>query len=341
MNKLVGIVTFYKANNYGAVLQCYALSETIKQLGAEPRLIETPTLNTPKTLRERIRKALLDHSFSDFKANRLPKLALGETPNILVFGSDQIWNPDITKEASLFYLGEGISNDIAKISYAASAGGQVPQLSDERSIELLSKFSAISVRESGDQHALKHLLPNKTIDLVADPSLLLDSGSYTKLADNWNHEDNHLTVYLFNKNRRIYEDVNRIRKALRCESALLNEVKLYRGLRSIAYPSVGKWLSSIINSKYVITDSYHCMIFSILFRKNFVVSVANKSRISRVTSILEILGLKERLVDELKPENVLPLLSTDIDYKLVDQRISLLRNHSIKFLAAALANQYD
>ena len=158
----VGILTFHNADNYGAVLQCYALQETLKSLcpDDEVRVVDyrnpaiersyrilglrrrplgniTQFLYAPALMRKR-------RQFSDFRTDFLD---VGTTRfddyDVIVFGSDQIWNTELTGD-DLSYFGKGFSK--TKIAYAASDGGEISELGDEAR-ELLRGFSALYCRE--------------------------------------------------------------------------------------------------------------------------------------------------------------------------------------------------
>lgn len=100
-------------------------------------------------------------------------------------------------------------------------------------------------------------------------------------------------------------------------------------LRSL-YPSVETWLSLIKNSYYVITDSFHGMVFSIIFERNFIVIVNKKRGVARFTSLLEKLGLEDRIVTN--TEDVEIISKCPIDYSAVNKKINILKQNSLFFL---------
>ena len=240
----IGILTFHSAHNYGAVLQAYALQEKLKSLGHNVEFIEycpnyliDPYKIIPKnifssksvfriikdilfltlTLRKRI---IRSKNFIHFIKNNLNHSQGGintvtKIHDIYIVGSDQIWNPKITKGFDLTYWGNfKTGENIKKITYAASMG--ICDLSKEEVTFIKSSlinFYGISVREKNLVELLQPLT-DKPIKLVLDPTLILDKQLWRKFAVKPKIKNKYVLVYQIRWNKNIYLIAKQIAKQL-------------------------------------------------------------------------------------------------------------------------------
>ena len=331
----VGIVTFHEANNYGAVLQCYALAETLKTFKHDVELINLPLHEKSGNLRGRLRNNVLSRAFTEFKSNYLPEISKNNDQNeICVFGSDQVWNPQITKKHHLLYFGSWVKPEVTKISYAASFGlasWDFPEFTNEVKNQLQS-FKALGVREASGVEICKNMFGVESQQVV-DPTLLLTD--YTHLFTK-RKNTNSLVCYIFGKEESKMINIRNIGKKCGLQPVLLNDMRFRKGIKSVPFPTVDKWLSYLEASEFVITDSFHCMVFSILFKKNFIAIPAVPERAGRMVSLLDGLGLKSRFFNSIEDAPESPLLLEKIDYTIVDDKIKSLRESSLSFLKSAL-----
>lgn len=332
-----GIITFHTANNYGAVLQCYALSESIKDLGHEVELIDLPLHEKPKNLRPLLRNKVLSMAFSSFRDTFLPKVVKPSVEkDVYVFGSDQVWNPQITKKHCLSFFGSWVKNNKPKIAYAASFGlatWDFPKLTLEVKKEL-STFNALGIRESTGVSICKDQFDLDTTQ-VLDPTLLrTDYSSVFKERKT----SKSLVCYIFGKDEQKMDQLRNIANRLELQAVLLNDARFRRDIKSVLFPSVAKWLSYIESSQFVITDSFHCMVFAIIFKKNFIAIPAIQARAGRMVSLLESLGLESRFFNTLEEAQNSDVILQDIDYSVVDKKLEDLRANSLEFLKDSLDN---
>ncbi len=239
-----------------------------------------------------------------------------------------------------YFLGFADNKRVKKISYAASFGSEVWDCSEKHTIEirhLLSDFTSVSVREkSAINICKKHF--NIHAEQVIDPTLLLDKDDYLKLISGYKISDNKnkLLSYILDLDASKNRIINKLSNSLQldtlsvCAKEYFNIKKFYRIYKSI-HPSVEEWLSGFSNCNYVITDSYHGVIFSLIFNKQFIAIGNEKRGIDRFISLLGPLNLEHRLicsVDDLSRE----LMIDKINYTEVNKLIEIYKDKSKDFL---------
>ena len=359
----IGILTFHCAHNYGAVLQCYALQETLKDMGHDVevidyrpeyllapyrifdyhRLFPAKTMQLIKNLgREFLifnRRRKRYKAFNDFISTRLNlsgQIQGNDIPSkydIYIMGSDQIWNPKITKGFDPVYFGEFLFDKGEKkyISYAASM--EVNSLNeDEKSFykKSLANFDSISVRES-QLAALLQPLTDKKIEFVLDPTLLADINIWNKIAESPNINVKYVLVYQVRINDNALRIANEIaKKNGAIVINILTYCTPYLNRHKLQCESPERFLGLIKNAFCVVTTSFHGTAFSIIFNRPFY-SISIGSYDTRVMSLLRNVGLEKRLV----PKDSSPNFS-EIDYSDVNINVFKLRNKSKDFLIKAI-----
>ncbi len=331
----VGIITFHSANNYGAVLQCYALSSVLKELGHEIALIDLPLHEKPVGVRPWLRTKIRSKAFSSFRSDYLPVVTAPlYIKDAYIFGSDQIWNLQITKNNYNLFFGSWVNSGIAKISYAASFGlstWNYPEHTNSISKELRS-FSAIGVREASAVGICSTEFKVDSVK-VLDPTLLLEN--YENVFEKRKHTKS-LACYIFAKNEEKINHIKAIGGKYNLKPILLNDFRLRRGVKSVPFPSISTWLSYLDSSQLILTDSFHCMVFAIIFKKNFIAIPAIPERAGRMLSLLKDLGLESRFFHDIADVQSSNIISDDINYSDVDEKLSSLRERSLAFLKCSL-----
>lgn len=343
----VKVLTFHCALSYGAVLQAYALCRVMKDLGADVEIVNfRPYVLTrfPATLRmaRRFKVATLREwkLFGRFERDHLPVSSRRTTTlkalrecssddSLYVVGSDQVWNPDITKEFRDAYFLGGVGEK--KISYAASFGNDdweyTPEITDSVARQL-NEFSDISVREIQGQEICWRKFKIKA-SLVLDPTLLLND--YSELITKNVSASGNVVCYILNVKQNITKAAKLIGGIVHKEPVCLAE-PCGKEIDCIRYPSVETWLSYMRNASFVITDSFHGLTFSLLFNKQFLVVAGNIRRLSRVTSLLSLLGLEDRMFVSFEEMCQKEPWLRPIDYAAVNSAIASLRESSFSFL---------
>jgi len=339
----IKLLTFHKANNYGALLQCYALSAILRDWGHNIEIINiTHELNS-KRLLDHIKSTLDLQQMGKFRRNHLPIQTpkynnfdeLKENPPIAecyIVGSDQVWNPQITRELFGVYFFNFLPKEVKKIAYAASFGireWNYPELQTKIS-DLLSRFTAIGIREN-DGIELCQSIFGITATKTLDPTLLMDN------YDNILSKEkcilkNTLVTYFFEKGDDHFLKLRSFSKRIGLKPISLNDQRYHPGIRSIPFASVKQWLSYIKNSDLVLTNSFHCMVFAIIFKRPFIVIPSDISRMSRIMNLLEDLDLKERYFESFEDLFSSSKWLNSIDYAKVFQILEIHKLKSIKFL---------
>ena len=270
--------------------------------------------------------------FSDIKADEF---------KAFIVGSDQIWRPKYfhthIKQAFLAFAKDW---NVKRIAYAASFGTDEWEYSPEETAEcstLAKMFDAISVREASAVEICKERLGVEATHLL-DPTMLLTAEEYIKLFQEAKtpKSTGNLMCYILDRN----EETNKITGLVSSQKGLTafhTNSRVEDGNAPIeerVQPPVENWLRGFYDAEFVITDSFHACVFSILFNKPFIV-YGNKERgMARFNSLLSIFNLQERLVAT--PQEAQEIINKAIDWKNVNDTLDKWREKSNKFLKAHL-----
>lgn len=233
---------------------------------------------------------------------------------------------------------------VKRVSYAASFGvDDVNEYSDDNlkvCASLLKKFDAVSVREKSGIILCKSYFGVDACQVV-DPTLLLKAEDYSKLfrKNVKYHLKNKLLVYFLDDT----EEKRKIAIKIATERGL-DLFYVNGGIDNIDIPlkhkvriGIEEWLRYLSESSYVVTDSFHGCVFSLIFKKQFV-AIGNKSRgLSRFKSLMDMFSLRQRLIYSIEDyESNIDLLKQNIDYEKVDSILRREREYSLHFLNNAL-----
>lgn len=365
----VAILSLPLHTNYGGILQAYALQTVLEQLGHEVVLLEQEKqpekLRLKKLLRlyiKRIIKNLIGRKCFIFYERRKEK----EYPIIsqytqkfiskyihrkilsfehltendfdaIIVGSDQIWRPCMFPNIENAYLKFAIDWDIKRVAYAASLGVDYWEYTPEQTKNcgyLIQKFDAISVRENSSIDLLKKYF-NVNACHVLDPTLLLTAKDYLNICIDVSESKGTLLTYILDEATSKSKLVKKIarEKGLKPYSVTAKAGNVKCPIEERIYPSVEAWLKGFHDAKFVVTDSFHACVFSILFKKQFVV-YGNRGRgMARFYSLLQSLDLEDRLITDLSQYKKL----ADIDYDRVYVQLAQLKKRSFSYLEHALA----
>ena len=377
----IGILTQPLHDNYGGLLQAYALKEILKNLSHDVVIINrvrTPSnpwriiaskikhtlkgSNLPKAQPlPALHKSIISQHTSAFREKYIPEQSHLITSNkemkklnnddfdAFIVGSDQCWRPRYSPQIENFFLdfAESVPN-IKRISYAASFGTSNWEFTVKQTNtckKLLGNFDAISVREkSGVKLVEQHLGRSDAIH-VLDPTMLLAKEHYQQIIEQENPKTSkgNLKVYVLDKTTKKNAFISDIEQRLGMKQF---EVMPKKRLQSntvtddtavdFQYPSPAQWLKGFADANFVITDSFHGTVFSILFNIPFV-SIANVHRGSaRFESVLGMFGLSNRLVTDINDINIDDLLNTEINWEDVNAILKSERVKAIHFLTSNL-----
>mgnify|MGYP000845041497 CR=1 FL=1 len=350
------IITMHMINNYGSVLQTYATCEMFRMAGIEPEIIDyyperlvgygslkqlyidakpfhhntlkcliVALVNWPSyKLQKRIFKPFVQkyiplsnkyESFDELKKN--PPIA-----DIYCTGSDQVWNNylDSKKQFDKAYFLDFISTEnISRMAYAASFGRSDFNKNELKQIEqFLKKYDFISVREESGLTVLKKAnIINGQCCL--DPTFMVDKNIWLNMAEPIKEKD-YILVYKLHEDSAATDIAIKLgkkynKKVIRISTALHRRIK---GGRTVMLPSVGKFISYLLNASLVVTDSFHATAFSINLNVPFV-SVKWKMFNDRIESVLDVVGLQNKLVSNYQEAYEAVINATD--YTVVNSKI--------------------
>lgn len=337
----VGIFTLYYNNaNYGGIAQAYALQTYIETLGYDCNVINyhrttKSIFGSPVVKRSFLRKLkdkivwIVENIFSKYNEVSFQKRdnamryfrenSIAHTQeytdetiteclnsfDVFISGSDQIWKPQVIR--SPFALGF-VPDRIPKLSYASSISQvDLPETYGDFMREHLRSYCYISVREKEAQTYLQNLL-GREIDWVTDPVLLLDNTEWESIASNRRYKEKYIFCYLLGDSISARREAKKYAKYKNFKLITMPHLKgRWRavdqgfGDEQLFDAGVEDFLSLIRFADCIITDSFHAVVFSYIFKKDFFVfpridKGSNENMNSRISSFLELIGEQARYV---------------------------------------------
>lgn len=348
----IGILTLHRALNYGAVLQCWALKNACESLGHR---VETIDYNPYGDYEVRwymgkrpsvaYRYWMWMYQFNHFVSERLNPTQhsvsyewIRQNPpqdDIYIVGSDTVWSNAIAREFLDSYLLDFAPDNVKRISYAASTGGNPMEL-NEYQLGELRKFSAISVREKQSVPDVQAMVDVKVED-VCDPTLLLTQKEYEEIEKKPFWFPKHYIVYFDLAGDPFCTDhVKQLSRELNLP--ILNLAGKYRRWARYNYiaPPPEQWLYILHHADYICTNSFHGVAFSIIYRRPFVccaAQVGGRAKTNgRVLNLLDQTNLTDRYIETL--EQIDAILDNAI--KFDDTAIETYRSRSLQWLRNAI-----
>jgi hypothetical protein len=351
----IGILTFHRAINYGAVLQTYALQTSIEKLHVTNEVIDyrckkieemyQPFFNaksfstwikcllrSPK-IRKKTQKF---YSFRDryIKTGVRPYLSSEEMSEInkeydcFVVGSDQVWNKDCTGFDNTYFL-NFVQEDEKKNSYAASFGtDQVSAKCVDEYTRLLENFRYISVREHQGQAIVKELL-HREASIEIDPTFLLTQEEWKRMATR-PIDGNYILLYLMQSSGSLLHFAEDLSKKTGLKICYICD-NLKKPIRAEYLRAVGpeEFVGLFASASYVVTNSFHGTVFSIIMNKNFFLQLqAPGSANARLENIMDTYNLRTRQIVNGKND----YLDQEVDYGPIDEQIMIERKKSMDYL---------
>lgn len=365
----IGIVTFHKAHNYGAMLQAYALEKkliskgkndveiinyysdeiysnyrVIRPLCKNPlkslkHFIDDIVLYKKRRLRFNVFEKFLQDNFEMSKEYKEEKQIKNEKflYDVLITGSDQVWNPKIVGELSDVYTLNFSKDNVKKISYAASVGS-VDYIDEykEKFIKTLDRLDYISVREDDACKSLNNLT-DKKVERVIDPTLLLSKEEWNNTLNNIEKLNNkYIVAYVVEPDDEYIRIVNDL-------SDKTGLPVVHFGIKNPGYKNVLKsaytegpleFVNYIKNAEYVVATSFHATVFSIIFNKKFFV-VPHRKTGARVTNLLDLLNIENRAFYDFEEFKNIDY-TFDTDWNEVNKKLEEEREKSINWLKNAI-----
>ena len=304
----IALITYYYSSNNGAVMQTYALCRYLKELGHDVTLID---VRQDESANQPFYVKLLKYFIFGYRINKIiqkhyPKLTrryssikeLQEDPpeaDYYIVGSDQTWNPDISKDLMMAFFLDFGDNRVRRMSYASSFGVSEWPISDEsvtkRIKQLLHSYSAVSVREEQGK-----TICEKTFEI--SPQVVLDPTFLNEQYEEFNKgtkEKNLFLCYKLNRTADFWENTCKVGEIIGIKPTNLNYNYPKQGFRYCFPPSLRTWMRKFAEAKFVLTDSFHGVAFSIINRKQFVAILNEDGKNSRLLNLMKVMGLEDRI----------------------------------------------
>ena len=344
----VGILTFHTAHNYGAMLQTFALKRTCEKLGYKTNVIDynpnyirdqyqyfKPKKNIKSNLliMMNLRGNILKNKrFERFKNQYFDKKPFNEgSYDAILYGSDQIWNPNIANGFDPVFFGKHDIRTRKNVAYAASVGKSNFDESESCTFKrLVENFDAVSVREESSAKWLQSLV-GQPIEVVLDPTLLTCREDWRDVMVHPRHSGKYILIYEVSP----FPETFTVAKALSEKTGipivriLYTRTKLHYGYKTLNNLGPREFLGWIHDAEYVVTSSFHGTAFSLLFEKNFY-TIPHHSYASRMVDLLNKLDLSDRLVQTF-PKSIL-----NIDYKKVGEKLLKEQEKSLAYITKSI-----
>lgn len=375
----IGILTLPISENYGGILQALTLYRLLHNQGHNVVLIYKEAYQSQVLWKKIAVEILLKIPFHNFKniksrhmlleerkkrrtfhrtfineeifkiseslytKNDLEKFVEKEKFDAVIVGSDQVWRKeyinDIYYKSYFLDFVNGINTK--KIAYASSFGKDYWE--GKSDIEEVSKcikdFDFISTRELSGVRICKDTFGFKNAEDVLDPTLLMSKEFYLEIISKYSALDNitkgGLQSYVLDEAEEKKEIISFIKKKFNLQN--VNHLKGFNHTNKIY--TVPEWLASFSVADFVITDSFHGMVFSIIFEKNFIVIGNHNRGLERFSSLLNLVGLEDRLIFEL--DDIKDKKIDNINYKVVNEFLDKNKKKSLNFLFNALVKDLN
>lgn len=360
----IGILTFHRAENFGAVFQCFALQTYLEAIGNEVKIIDYRCraieqvyyLLNPSSLFSRFNLFASIHNYItrlfsykdrhdkkcgyiDFRNKYLHltksvrKINRGIDFDVYITGSDQVWNTSLLHGYDkVYFLDFPVSKEVKRISYAVSSDRNGFKMLDKYKDELkhsLNQIDFISVRENNFVNALAKYT-SKKIQVCIDPTFLIPKEQYLRMAIR-PREKNYVLVY----------HMAEIPEGSKCADVLAekygwNIIEIHANFakredRVRHRQNVGplELLGYLAFAEYIITSSFHGLAFSLIFNKKFC-TISSKNNV-RLADLLNFVGLTDRMI-----ESVVNIPDYEVNYKSVDEKLNEFVSKSKEYLSKAL-----
>lgn len=367
-NKYIGLITLHNSYNYGAVLQSYSTYSYIRKIGFDNiEIIDYE--NDFESSSKKVSRIIFKGNFKDISKKIIQYIIFGKNRNlkkgfnkfsmqrmnyspkirnksdlkerkfnydIMISGSDQLWNPVIFGEIDDAYF-LNFSNANKRISIATSAGSYTFSNNEKNNIkQLLENYDYISVREKSLKDQLQPLT-KKDIFVSVDPTLLLSKEDWINELniDITKPKEKYILLYIVDANIRDYKkEIKIIKQRLSLPIYMITtyRIKMPNVDKNIVSATPEKFLSLVNNATYVITNSYHGCIFSVNFRKIFF-ALENHKNPKRTYDFLSSIDLEGRIISN---EEMAKKISIDFSYSKVENKLEKLIDNSKKWIKDSL-----
>lgn len=378
----VELITYSRARNYGGILQAYALYRVIAGMGADVEFVDyiMPRSNifdkqgyTDRAVkmskvwgRNRLTKWIWGRCVypkicSDYQVfyNFIEKRAafssryfseeeLRSSPpkaDLYLSGSDQIWNDQFTGTGlpdPVFFW--GFLPQGKKLSYASSFGKEQIADSSLNMIEpLLKQYTHVSVREDSGKEILQKIGIDSTV--VLDPTMLCEREVWEEICAERQTGSPYLFFYQIQFDAGLFQMAERLSRQLGVKLITVtlnrNDVRRIKG-KVLVVPSVETWLSYIRYADVIVTDSFHAAVFSVLFRKKFMVYTGTRKEMAtRITTLLQLLHIEQLEMVDFDVRKAAKIAASDLDWGRISVLLEREKQVSMEWLKNAMRECAD
>ena len=351
----IGVITFHKAINNGAVLQAFALAHSLKKIGAvaeyidyTAKKIEESYFIKPLGSRRSVKSILLyilndknklktQKKFYEFVDKYIPMSEktdeftisdMVKKYDILISGGDQIWNLDLTGSDYNYYLNFNFSGK--RCSYGSSFGKtDFSKEEKEKITNCLSQFTTINVREDSAKHFVETDLGMKC-SVVPDPVFLLTKQEWIETLGLKEKREKYILFFELHNNPIMRKFAIWLSKEKNLPiMRITNSFDAYKGMTTIKRTGPIEFLELIMNSVYVITDSFHASAFSLIFGKQLYIGLKKRDLAvlnTRIDTLTKCYGIQNQVITE-------DFSESEINYACVDEKIKQERFAGISALS--------
>lgn len=367
-----GTITFHAPNNNGSFLQAYALQKIVKNecrvdneiidFYSEQQARQYSVFRKPHSVGDIGRDLIslvhytgLNKRHQRFEQMRKEHLVLSkrcttekevydqiDSYDVIVCGSDQIWNTEARDYSDVYFMTKGNKR---RISYAASFGSHIENVDLERIKKNIEGFSNISVRETAGKMLLNKVLPDKKVQTVCDPTLLLKQREYENLI---RAEEGLTEPFIFLYTINYCEEVLTVAKRLSQDLGMpvyaaftgYSCVKCKKfGIKVLYDVGPAQFLWLVKRAAYTCSNSFHGIAFSIIFEKQFCrpTQIDQNNNLcvdDRIDGLLGQLNLNDRTVS--MNDACAEIIQRPIDYGMVNEKLKGIREEGIEYLKTSL-----
>lgn len=346
--KKTGILTFHFADNFGAVLQSYALYKTIQDMNiCEAEIIdfipaafqyEQRWCNSyEKKLFYKKRESFNSFLSQNCKLSDRCNSLRNTTYDLYCVGSDQVWN---TEGVFVDYFLSNIPDEKKRISFASSVAlsNNSPYLRKDLFEKYISKFDYISVREEESVEFIKRAT-KKDCRRVCDPTVLLDSKNYENLFEETHVKNKYILFFWLLNDSNVYagiEFVNRLSR--KCGIPIIHSLYgnyqnyIVNNYGTMFFSSPGQFLKYIKDAEYVVTNSYHASLFSLMFEKKIYIFLVNKMR-TRFETLSNLYEMDDCIIDNYLLNGI---EDSQINYKKINVQMEKEKNKGRSYLKESI-----
>lgn len=359
----IGIITFHRPINFGATLQAFALVKKLDSMNISNEIIDyrnevhekqinNTKFKTAQGIKSKIKCLLFgrlynnkERKFRNFLNNNInisnrlyTKENIHEVNDqysMFMSGSDQVWNLNLTNKDYNYFL-KFVEDNNAKKSYASSFGySSIPDEYKDECKKYLAEYNKLAVREQQGRKIILDLI-GKSCEVVLDPTLLLTKEEWLKYAKKPNIKlpKNYILLYAVSPTEADYNIARKLSKREKMKVILINYTMMYvSGMKNCLDIGPEEFLWLMNNASLIVTNSFHGTAFSINLNKPFFVRLSMKQNNgnSRIENLINLVGLKDRYIDE---SNI--RYDTNIDWKTANEKLNENRNKSLEYLKSCV-----